>query len=124
MSPAEALAAALADLEGLPAGLNIYAHPSDKVTAPAIVIRPGPTWMEQDRFCFAKERYQAICVVSASTPGDGINMLRSLALTVIGALSSPWDWETVDGPVIDETTGVPFLANRVNLTYSGNGEES
>lgn len=123
MLPSELLAALIADLEGLPPGLNIYASPVDKIKAPAIVIRPGPSWMVPERFCDALERYQAIAVVSASTPLDGVRMLRDLSLAIINALVSPWDWESVDGPVIDETTGVPFLANRVNLTYRG-GEDS
>jgi hypothetical protein len=118
-TPAEQLQTLIAGLDDLPAGLNIYAAPTDKIVAPAIVIRPGPQWMAQDSFCFALERYAVMPVVTASTPLEGIAMLRSLSLAIIGALESPWDWESVDGPVIDETTGVPFLANRVNLTYRG-----
>lgn len=123
MSPPETLAGIIATLPGLPSGLNIYASPTDKVKAPAVVIRPGPTWMEQDGFCWALERYQAVCVVTASTPTDGIRMLRDLSRAIIAGLPSPWDWESVEGPVIDETTGVPFLANRVNLTFKGQEEE-
>lgn len=118
-TPAEDLAAYIAGLSGLPVGLNIYAAPQAKVTAPAVVIRPGGTWMSQDRFCAHLERYMAICVVSASTPEDGVAMLRTLSLAIVDGLQSPWDWESVEGPVIDQTTGVPFLANRVNLTYAG-----
>lgn len=118
-APIEELAAYIATLDGLPSGLNIYSAPQAEITAPAIVLRPGPTWMAQANFCAHLERYVAICVVSASTPEDGIAMLRTLSLAVIDGLLSPWDWESVEGPVIDQTTGVPFLANRVNLTYSG-----
>ena len=120
-TPAEDLAAYIATLEGLPAGLNIYGAPQAKVMAPAIVIRPGGTWMAQANFCAHLERYSAICVVSASTPEDGIAMLRTLSLAVIDGLQSPWDWESVEGPVIDQTTGVPFLANRVNLERAAEG---
>lgn len=122
-SPPEALAELLAGLDGLPDGLNIYASPQDKLTAPAIVIRPGPTWLSQDAFCHHLERYAAMPVVTASNPTDGIAMLRSLSLAIINSLPAPWDWESVEGPVIDQTTGVPFLANRVNLTYRGSEEE-
>ena len=117
--PAEDLAEQIRELEGLPEGLSIYAGPVSKLGAPAIVIRPAPSWMAPDRFCAQLERYQAIAVVSASTPEEGITVLRSLSLAIINALESPWDWESVEGPVIDQTTGVPFLANRVNLTYRG-----
>jgi hypothetical protein len=109
----------IAELDGLPDGLNIYSSPTDKITAPAIVIRPASDWMAQDRFCDHLERYAAMPVVTASTPADGIAMLRTMSLAIIGGLQSPWDWESVSGPVIDRTTDTPLLANRVNLTYKG-----
>lgn len=103
--------------------VNVHAGPVAKLTAPAIVIRPAPSWFAQDRFCTFLERYSVICVAQASTPEEGVGVLRGLALAVINGLESPWDWESVEGPVIDQTTGVPFLANRINLTFRG-GEES
>lgn len=105
----------------LPQGTNLYSSPTDKIEPPAIVLRPGTPWMQPDSFCLELERYTAIAVVSASTPADGIAMLRLLSLAIIGALTPPWDWESVDGPVIDESTGVAFMANRVNLTYKAGG---
>jgi hypothetical protein len=110
----------LADVE-LPENVNLYAAPTDEITAPAIVLRPDALWMEPSSFCMELERYSAIAVVTASTPGDGIALLRLLSLAIIGALVPPWDWESVEGPVIDETTGKPFLANRVKLTYKAGG---
>lgn len=115
-SPSEELAEHLASLD-LPSGVNIYAFPTDKVEAPAIVIRPDTPWFAPSSFCFAEERYLAICAVSANTPGDGIVLLRLLTLAIIGGLVEPWDYDTADGPIIDDTTGQPFLANRIRLTY-------
>lgn len=107
----------------LPVGTNIYLAPANQIVAPAIVLRPDTPWMEQSRFCAELERYVAICVVSASTPGDGIALLRTLSLAILSALAPPWDWESVDGPVIDESTGTPFLANRVRLKYANGGNQ-
>lgn len=102
-------------------GLNFYSYPTDKITPPAIVIRPDAQWMLPDRFCNDLEHYSAICAVTASSPGDGIALLRLLSLAIIEALAPPWDWESVEGPIIDDTTGAPFLANRVRLTYKNGG---
>lgn len=120
-SPAEDLQGLLADAEGMPDDLNLYAAPAPKIEVPAVVIRPGEPWMEPSTFCFELERYSVICAVSASTPEDGIALLRALSLAIIGALVPPWDWESVEGPLIDDTTGVPFLANRVRLVYKNGG---
>ena len=122
-SPAEDLQGLLAGISGMPAGLNIYPAPTQKVVAPALVIRPDTPWISQDRFCYDLERYAVIAVVTASSPTDGIALLRDMFLRVIGALVSPWDWEQAEGPVIDETTGVPFLAARLRLTYKNGGPE-
>lgn len=111
----------LAELDDLPSGLNIYSAPTDKIEPPALVIRPGPSWMEPDRFCRDLERYSVIAVVTASSPSDGIAMLRLLSLAIINGLVPPWDWTSVDGPVIDESTSAPLLANRVQLTYRNGG---
>lgn len=119
--PVDSLVTLIESADNLPAGLNIYPYPVEQLVVPAIVIRPDTPWMEPDRFCFERERYVAIPVVSASTPGDGIAMLRLLSLAIIGALVSPWDWESVDGPVIDESTGTPFLANRIRLLFRNGG---
>lgn len=119
--PAIALLTLLQGVEDLPPGLNLYGYPTDKIEVPAIVVRPGSPWMQPDRFCNDLESYSAICVVTASSPGDGIELLRLLSLAIIGALQPPWDWVDVEGPLIDDTTGVPFLANRVRLTYKNGG---
>jgi hypothetical protein len=117
--PAAELVALLTALDpgDLPAGLNLYPAPQEDIVAPAIVIRPSVDWFLPHGFCNEDEHWDALPVVSASTPGDGIKQLRSITRTIIRALAPPFGWERVDGPVIDETTGVPFLANRIRLTY-------
>lgn len=77
--------------------------------------------MEPNTFCLELERYNAVCAVTASSPGEGLAMLRLLTLAIIEALVAPWDWVSVEAPIIDESTGVPFLACRVRLTYKNGG---
>lgn len=101
----------------MPDGLNIYPAPTEDIVAPAVVLRPSVSWMKPHAYCFELEQWDAMPVVSASTPEDGIALLRSMALAIIGNLTPPWDWQAVDGPIIDRSTGVPFLANRIRLTY-------
>lgn len=117
------LVSLLADIEDMPEGLSVLGAPEESITAPALVIRPDPQWMVPDRFCFDMERYNVIAVVSASSPEEGIAMLRSMMLLILSALTSPWDWDQVDGPVVDQSTGVPFLAARLRLKYSNGGPE-
>ena len=114
--PAADLAALIADIDDMPAGLSVYAAPSEKITAPAVVIRP-------DKFCHDLESYTAVVVVTANTPEEGIGLLRSMLLKIIDALISPWNWIEAQGPVVDQSTGVPFLAARLRLTYSNGGPE-
>lgn len=113
----------LAAISDMPAGLNIYSAPEEKLVAPALVIKPDPQWMVPDRFCFDLERYHVVAAVTANTPADGIAMLRSMLIKIIGSLVDPWAWEQTDGPVLDQSTGVPFLAARLRLKYSNGGPE-
>ena len=122
-SPAEDLAELIADIDDMPAGLSIYAAPQESITAPAIVIRPDSIWLTPDRMCFDLERYSVIAVVTASTPTEGIVLLRSILLKIVAALVSPWNWTEATGAVVDQSTAIPFLAARLRLTYSNGGPE-
>lgn len=113
----------LAALADMPEGLNIYPAPEEKLVAPALVIRPDPLWLQPDRMCFDLERYNVIAAVTANSPADGITVLRSMMLKIIAALPSPWKWTQVDGPVVDQSTGIPFLAARLRLEYKNGGPE-
>lgn len=123
MSPSEELTGLLADVDDLPKGLNLYAAPQTKMEAPGILVKPDFQWMGQSSYCNVMERYTATAFVTASSPEDGIPMLRLLALAIIGALEAPWDWTAVEGPVIDQSIGVPYLAARVLLTYANGGQD-
>lgn len=106
----------------IPTDLSFYEAPQEQIKAPAIVFRPNAQWMGRATFCHELERYDAIAVVTANSPIDGIALLRTLSLAIIGSLPKPWDWEGVDGPVVDQSTGVPFLANRIRLKYPNSGD--
>ncbi len=121
--PAGDLAALIADIDDMPDGLSVYAAPQESITAPAVVIRPDTPWISPDRMCYDLERYAAVVVVTANSPAEGIALLRSMLLKIIDALTSPWNWVEAQSPVVDETTGVPFLAARLRLTYSNGGPE-
>lgn len=105
----------------LPEGTSIYTVPDSKISPPAIVLRPDTPWIEQSGYCYDEEHYLAIAVVQASTPSDGIPLLRSMTLAIIGALTPPWDWVSADGPVVDNSTGIEYLANRLRLKYRNGG---
>ena len=90
-----------------------------QVVPDALIIRPNEPWIEQDRFCAHLERYLAVCTVSASTPDEGVSRLLTMATAVIDNLPEGWDWESVGGPIIDESTGTAFLVAPVRLTYKG-----
>lgn len=121
--PAAELHALLTPLvgSGFPEGTNIYDAPQENIVAPAIVIRPSVDWFLPRGFCDELEHWDALAAISASTPADGLRILRSMSLAIIRALEPPFGWERVDGPIVDESTGVPFLANRVRLTYISGG---
>lgn len=121
MSPSEDLAAIIESIGDMPDGLSVHAAPQAKITAPAVVIRPDTPWLQPSRFCHDEERYAVVCVVTASTPEDGIALLRDMLLRIVDALVSPWDWIQADGPVVDQSTGVPFLAARLRLKYLNGG---
>lgn len=102
----------------LPA-VNVYATPTDKLRAPAVVIRPDDPWMIPGPSLGAlSERYLAILVVPAGSPADGLAAIHSMMLALIDAL--PADFALRDGGrmVVDESTGVPLLAAAVRLAYA------
>lgn len=109
----------------LPAGVSLIDGPTPQLKPPAVVLRPDNPWLEQSElgWCIDQQRYLAIPVVTASTPGDGVRVLYSVIQAVKAALVDPWSWESVSAPVVDESTGTAFLAASIRLKYL-NSEES
>lgn len=121
--PVGDLVTLLEGIADMPDGMSVLAAPEESITAPALVIKPDAPWITPDRFCFDLEHYSVVAAVSASTPEEGLAMLRDMMLKIIAALVSPWDWVEVQIPVVDSSTGVPFLAARLRLEYKNGGPE-
>jgi hypothetical protein len=122
--PGAALVTMIAD--ALPSGVNTYDTPTPNLTAPAVVVRPDEPWIVPDKFCHDRQRYVAIGVVQAATPQDGIKRLYDIATAIIDAVSvedSAWSFDSVGAPVIDETTGLAYLAAPIRLSYRNSGED-
>ncbi len=121
--PTAALAARI-DAVGGPA-VNLYPAPQEHVIAPAIVIRPDEPWITRGAtFGMDTEHYVAVAVVTASSPGEGLAALHDLVHRVMAAEGDGWAFVSVGRAIVDEATGVPYLATPVRLTYSdcgGNG---
>ena len=62
-------------------------------------------------------------VVAAATPRDGRRMLYAISRAIRESLTEGWSWEQVNAPIIDETTGVPYLAAAMRLLYRNTEEE-
>lgn len=106
-------------LEAADTGANIYPTPEEQVVAPAIVVRPDTPWIgNSDSFWSGEERYAVVALVTASTPGDGLAALHELVHAIMEtAREASWEFDSVTAPVVDETTGTPFLAATVSLIY-------
>lgn len=114
--------AALAD-ESL-SDVSVLDGPVDSLKAPAVVIRPDSPWVAHGpNFCYDEQRYQAVMVVTASTPGDGRRMLYLISKAIRESLTDGWSWESVNAPILDQSTGVPYLAAAVRLLYHNTEEE-
>ena len=114
----------------LPAGTNLIDGPTPQLKPPAVVLRPDNPWLEpaspEANWCIDQQRYLAIPVVTASTPGDGVRVLYSVVKAIKNALAyehSPWSWESVSAPVVDESTGTAFLATSIRIKYLNSEEE-
>lgn len=129
MKPWDELAAALAAaeaeapaVEGMPA--NIYATPAKQLVAPAIVIRPDEPWRSLTAagrtFTTATARYLAVAVASAADVAAAYSTIDDLVERIIDTVDEleRFAWDSVTVPILDETTGTPFIAAAVRLTYA------
>jgi hypothetical protein len=118
--PWDDLADALAPGPGDPA-VNVYpAFAEAGMMAPAIVLQPDEPWIEPQAFGFDQERYVALAAVPAAAGRRaGVRDLYDLVAYII-ARASTIDgvaYESVTAPRIDDSTGTPYLAAAVRLTY-------
>lgn len=105
--------------------VSVLDGPVDNLKPPAVVIRPDSPWIVPSKFCYDQQRYQAVMVVTASTPGDGRRMLYRISRAIRNAFEQDdgWSWESVSSPIVDQSTGSPYLAAGVRLIYSNTIEE-
>jgi hypothetical protein len=115
-TPWEALAQLLTDAD---TGANIYPTPAEEIVPEALVIRPDTPWMDTSGVAWSgEERYAVVALVTASTPSDGLKRLHELVHAIMHtARTASWEFDSVTAPVVDETTGTPFLAATVSLIY-------
>lgn len=128
MTPWDQLAEALPST--LPTGVSVYDSPTPQLVPPAVVIRPDNPWVETPSrgdgggFCFDRQRYVAVAVVTASTPSSGLRKLYAILWGIRQTLDAlaGWEWISMGAPVIDESTGSAYLAAPVRLTYRNSTE--
>lgn len=118
-TPLELIADALeAPGVGDPAA-NVYSGYAEQLVAPALVIRPDDPWTVPHAFGYDEERYAVIAAVVASTPHDATVELYALVRYVIRATAgvAGVSYVSASAPIMDDSTGTPFLAASVRLTY-------
>ena len=108
----------------VPEDVNVYSTATDKLVAPALVIRPDEPCRTPDRYCADLQRYVAVAVVTASTPQDGTDKLYAIHSALMASLPDGWAFVSVSGIVVNESLGTPLLASALRLSYRNNGEES
>jgi hypothetical protein len=100
--------------------LNVITGPAAQVEPDAIVVRPDDPWMEAHGASFKTrpERYAAVCASRVADPASSLAALYGMVGAILEAASDEgWDWETVSGITLDETTGVPLLVCTAHITY-------
>lgn len=116
MVPHKALAQHFAALPAFE-GWSLVSGPTAQVDAPSIVIRAETPWMVPGHYCHDTQRYAAVGVVSAATPADGEQVLYTMGLRVMDNLPAGWSFLGMDAPVVDESTGMAYLAAAIHLQY-------
>lgn len=118
--PWDTLAGLLDDIDDV----NVYATPQETIVPDAIVIRPDTPWISPGDTWSDEERYAVVVLVTAATPSDGLLRLHDIVHDVVHiARTASWEFDNVSAPVVDETTGTPFLAATVSLIYRNCGQE-
>lgn len=120
MTPTDALAEIWKD-SGSFDGINILPAPvSSQIVPDAIVLRPDSPWatpQDDGTYCWDHQRYVAVVVASASSSADAMRRIYRIWQLVINNLPAGWRFDTVDGLVLDQSTGTAFLATQVHLSY-------
>jgi hypothetical protein len=108
----------------LPVQWSVIRGPISSLEAPAVVLRADEPWIIPSAFCHDQQNYAAVAVVSASTPQDGEAELHSLSHLIMDNLIEGWEFVSVSRPVVDQSTGTPYLAAIIRLRYLNNPPEA
>lgn len=121
MTPTDALKEHLDAVGGTLEPVSIIPNPtSSQIVPPALVLRPDSPWStprDDGTYCFDHQRYVAVAVASAASPLDAMRKLYAIWQAVISHLPNGWRFDTVDGLVLDESTGTALLATQIHLSY-------
>lgn len=99
---------------------NVITGPAPAVEPDAIVIRPDEPWLvhTDSGYRHRPERYAALAAARVADPASSLAALYGMVGVILEAASdSGWDWESVSGITLDETTGVPLLVVTTHVTY-------
>jgi hypothetical protein len=120
--PWDVLAARIAGLTSA----NVLTGPTAQVEPDAIVVRPDEPWMEATGAGYRTrpERYGALAASRVADPASSLAALYGMALACLLAASDEgWDWVSVSGVGLDETTGIPLLVVEVHCTFKAPTKE-
>ena len=120
--PTIALAEHLTTL--LPAEWSVIQGPISQLEPPAVVLRADNPWVEPSAYCHDQQQYAAVGVVTASSPADGETMLYTLIHELMDNLPEGWQFLNASAPVVDQSTGTPYLAAIIRLRYSNTESEA
>lgn len=106
--------------------VNGYPTPHELIQTPAVVLRPDAPWIAREGYA-DHERYVAVCVVSAGDTVSGTaslhDMIHGVAATADALANAGWSFTDAGRAVVDESTGTPFLAAAVRLSFRSCSEE-
>lgn len=108
----------------LPAEWSVIRGPISQLEPPAVVLRADEPWIAPGDYCHDEQRYAAVAVVSASTPSDGEADLYDVIQEIQDNLPDGWGFISASRPVVDQSTGTPFLAAIIRLRFYNNPPEA
>ena len=115
---AEALSAAMADVDGL----TVHTSWEDRIADPALLVLPAPSWVSAgtgDSFGHASVSLDVIAVAGSGDREQSLDDLESLVSQVIGvALAQRWRVTGASEPGLVAVGGASVLASTISVTQS------
>ncbi len=117
------LAAALAPVDD--ADPNVLVDLVDSIEPPALMLGWGEPWLLPDTACLRTGRLVVTCVAGRLVPGSGIEQLEQLITYTSRRLVDDvgkWPLDSVGGPRVFTVGGVNYLAARITLRVTIQGD--